>query len=410
MRSNITFMLAIIVILFSNTIFSQGYPNYKGGLKIKLDEDGEKYLRTILWGQMQTSYDKNADKEVDKLSFSLRRIRVIMYSQMSDDFLILTHFGLNNMNADNISPTGKSESSQLFLHDAWVQYRLYKTHHIGFGLHYFNGISRLNNQSTLNFLTLDNNRQSWSTLGLSDQFARHLGMFFKGTFGKLRYQLAINESITNTLDIRDVTKVKDTVIYSGRKSLGSASSGKNYAGYFSYNIFDKESDFLPFRVGSYLGEKRIFNVGAGFFYHPKGSAISKVGTKEITGVDVSIFAIDTFLDFPLGSNNSAITFYGVFQKNNYGRNYLYSAYGTGSMIYGHIGYLLPRENKNNKLQPYISFANNNYDASFDSKNILGIGLNYYMSGHHSKLTLEYKNQTFGSEEHNVITLQAMIYI
>ena len=51
-------------------------------------------------------------------------------------------------------------------------------------------------------MTLDNNRQSWSTLGLSDQFARHLGVFAKGELGKLQYQVSINDAITNGLDNR----------------------------------------------------------------------------------------------------------------------------------------------------------------------------------------------------------------
>ena len=98
------------------------------------------------------------------------------------DFLILTHFGLNSLNANNMTPIGTGERSQLFFHDVWGQYSLSKNHAIGGGLHYWNGISRANNQSTLNMLTLDNQRQSWATLGLSDQFARHIGIYLKGSF------------------------------------------------------------------------------------------------------------------------------------------------------------------------------------------------------------------------------------
>jgi hypothetical protein len=44
---------------------------------------------------------------------------------------------------------------------------------------------RLNNQSTLNLMTLDNQRQAWATLGLSDQFARHIGVYAKGALGAI---------------------------------------------------------------------------------------------------------------------------------------------------------------------------------------------------------------------------------
>ena len=148
---------------------AQGSPDYKGGLKIKFDEDGKKYLRLISWAQVQATYNNDPVATASSTSFNLRRARVLMFSQITDKFLILTHFGLNSLNAGTLSPTGKGTGSQIFLHDAWAQYSVGKDHAIGAGLHYFNGISRLNNQSTLNMMTLDNNRQSWATIGLSDQ-------------------------------------------------------------------------------------------------------------------------------------------------------------------------------------------------------------------------------------------------
>src|SRR5690606_19138697 len=129
----------------------------------------------------------------------------------------------------------KGESSQIFFHDVWVQYNVVKGLDIGAGLHYWNGISRLNNQSTLNIMTLDNNRQSWATLGLTDQFARHQGVYFKGGFDKFQYRVAINESLTNTLDSRDITENPGVSLYQGRKLLGSKDAGLNYTGYFEYS-------------------------------------------------------------------------------------------------------------------------------------------------------------------------------
>ncbi|MCB0460405.1 MAG: hypothetical protein KDC74_10385, partial [Flavobacteriaceae bacterium] len=279
---------------------------------------------------------------------------------------------------------------------------------IGGGLHYFNGISRLNNQSTLNFMTLDNNRQSWSTLGLTDQFARHVGAFAKGKFGKLQYRVAINDALTNGLDTRDPYDTNGAAVYAGKRLLGSKDAGKVYAGYFDYNILDQESNFLPFKVGSYLGTKKVFNIGAGFFLHPNGSVVADNGS--LKGDDVSIFAIDAFYDAPVGSDNSAVTAYATYQSNNYGENYMFSAYGTGSMLYSHVGYLIGGDKTKTRFQPYLSYGSNSYDATDDNMNVLGVGINAYMSGHNSKLTLEYKNQKFGDSKTGALTLQAMIYL
>lgn len=387
---------------------AQSSPDYTGGLKMKLNDDGSKYLRVISWAQMQATYNDDVPDNTSKTSFNLRRARVLMFAQINKKFLILTHFGLNSLNSSTLSPVGKGDGSQLFFHDVWAQYSVGKDHVIGGGLHYFNGISRLNNQSTLNMMTLDNNRQSWSTIGLSDQFARHLGIFAKGKFGKLQYRVAINDAVTNGLDAR-IPENSGAAVYGGKRLIGSRDAGKTYAGYFDYNFLDQESNFLPFKVGTYLGAKKVFNVGAGFFLHPSGSVIAN-GTGELLQQDVKIFAVDAFYDTPLGEDGSAISAYASFQTNDYGKDYLFSAYGTGSMVYGHLGYVFAGEKTKTRFQPYFSYGTNSYDAVDDNRNILGIGANAYLSGNNSKLTLEYKNQKFGDSKTGTLTLQAMIYL
>lgn len=397
--------LIAAVLLLSVKGFSQGSAEYGSGMKFNLDADGKKYMRVIAWGQFWAQYNDNVPDNTESTSFSLRRARIITYAQINDKFMILTHLGLNSLDANNMSPTGKGESSQIFFHEVQVQYSLNKNHALGAGLHYWNGISRLNNHSTLNFMTLDNNRQSWATLGLSDQFARQIGFYAKGTFEKFQYRVAINEAITNGLDAREASM--GYAVYGGRRLMGSKNAGKTYSGYFEYNFLDLESNFLPYKVGSYLGTKRVFNIGAGFYMHPKGAAILD-GT-ELKGENVNIFAVDAFYDAPLGANKGAITAYATYQNNDYGTNYLYNVYGTGSMIYGHVGYMLPTA-KTTKFQPYVSYASNSYDAIDDNRNILGIGANAYMNGHNSKLTLEYKNEKLGDSKTGTVTLQAMIYL
>lgn len=405
--------LGIVLLIFTGffrSSFGQGITNpYQDGMKVKLSEDGMKYFRVISWAQMQGVYNDNVAANTSPINLNLRRARVLMYSQLTKKFLILTHFGLNSLNATTMSPTGKGSGSQLFFHDVWAQYSIGDNHAVGGGLHYFNGISRLNNQSTLNMMTMDNNRQSWSTLGLTDQFARHLGAFAKGAFGRLQYRIAVNDVATNNLDERDPS-VTNGAVYGGKRMLGSKDAGFAFSGYFDYHFLDKESNFLPYKVGSYLGAKKILNVGAGFFIHPNGAVIATDTIGGITGQNVTLFAGDVFFEMPIGTNGSAFTAYATYQYNNYGENYLYSAYGTGSMIYSHLGYVIPGDKSKTRFQPYVSFANNTYDASNDARTIFGGGINAYFTGHQSKLTLDYKNQQFGASQANVVTLQAMIFL
>lgn len=414
MKNKYSFLLSFffLVALLAN---AQGSTEYTGGMKVKLNEDGSKYFRIISWAQVWAQHSDNqtlnsfGNPESD-LDFSMRRARVLMYAQISNKFLILTHFGLNSQNANNMHPVGKNDSSQLFFHDVWGQWSLNDNHAVGGGLHYWNGISRLNNQSTLNMLTLDNNRQSWSTLGLSDQFARHMGVYFKGSFDRLQYRVSINESLNNGLDVGGIPAINNAT-YNGRAILGGKEAGKNYAGYFDYHFLDQESNFLPYKVGSYIGGKKIFNLGAGFFYQPNGS-VSIDGRGSFQGENVTIFAIDAFYDAPLGDKGAAITAYATYQNNDYGTNFtLGQTYETGSMYYTHVGYVLPSTNEKYKIQPYVSLSHRFIEATNDNASRYGIGGNLYLSGHHSKLSLEYSNQKYADlSAVGTVTLQAMIYL
>lgn len=404
------YLSLIFTLCISIFAFSQSSPDYNGGFKIKFNEDGSKYLRAISWVQGQVNTDFDPADDTEKTTFQMRRARVLLFSQITPKFMILTHFGVNSLNSSTISPTGKGDGSQIFMHDAWAQYNISKAITIGAGLHYFNGISRLSNQSTLNMLTLDNNRPSWATLGLTDQFARHVGVFAKGTLGKkFQYQVAINDAMINGLDTREPT-AGGAAVYGGKRLLGSKDAGKNYAGYFQYGFLDQESNFLPFKVGTYLGAKKIFNIGAGFFIHPSG-AVTVDTSGNYNGEDVNIFAVDAFLEMPLSSNNSAVTAYAVYQNNDYGSDYMYgSTYGTGNMMYGHAGYVIPGAKDKIRFQPYVSYLNQSFDAIDESKSRLGVGVNGYLSGNNCKLTLEYYKEKLGDSKTNMLNLQAMIYL
>jgi hypothetical protein len=254
-------------------------------------------------------------------------------------------------------------------------------------------------------MTLDNNRQSWATLGLSDQFARHLGIYLKGKIGRLQYRVAYNEANASTLDNRDPL-IDGTTVYGGRAILGSGEAGKVFQGYFDYNFLDEESNFLPYKVGTYLGSKRVFNIGAGFFNHSNG-----VVEANGEGADVTIFAVDAFYDAPLSGNNDAITAYAVYQNNDYGENFLLGPYSSGSMFYTHVGYLIPGDKTKARFQPYVSYNNSQVDAIDDNSTRLGIGGNIFLTGHHSKISIEYANTKFGNADATgLLTIQAMIFL
>ena len=133
-------------------------------MKVCLNEDGSKYFRFITWHQFWLQVNDNNSGSLKygeplgtSVDFGLRRSRLLLYTQLNDRFLILTHFGFNNQNAFSGGYLGTdAKKPQLYMHDAWTEYKVWDEYlSLGFGLHYWNGISRLSSASTLNFLNLD---------------------------------------------------------------------------------------------------------------------------------------------------------------------------------------------------------------------------------------------------------------
>ncbi|MGB5393198.1 MAG: hypothetical protein WBN16_03055 [Lutimonas sp.] len=401
------FLLFFIAFFIIQLLQAQLSPDYKGGFVFKLDDDGKKVMGISTWGQFQTIYENKVPEDVNHFTFNLRRARLNSYFKINDDFLIVTQIGLNNLNSQNLSPSGEGDGSQIRLHDFYGQYNLNKEHSIGAGLHFFNGISRLNSFSATSSLALDNNRQSWATLGLSDQIGRHLGIYAKGYFGKFTYRVSVNDVEKNGLDQR-TPEVNGPSVYGGRRILGSKEAGFSYGGYFEYCFKEMETSMLAFKTGTYLGSKEVFNIGAGFYLHPNGAVISDEPGIYI-GEDVKIYALDAFYDKPIGQNGAALTAYAVLQNQDYGRDYLFLAYSTGSMFYTHWGYLFPGKEDQLRFQPYAHFAINKVDATPENRNKYGIGINALLSGKNLKFTLEYLHEDW-INSNDFVTLQAQIVL
>lgn len=375
-------------------------------LTLKLDESGNKYIRFLTWHQFWVRSTQNNPNSVDitgqpsdnTFDIGLRRSRVLMFAQVSPRFLILTHFGINNQTFRNGGITGANgKKPQLFMHDAWTEFKVADELYLGSGLHYWNGISRMTNASTLNFLAIDAPIFNWATIELTDQFARQFGVYAKGKIGGFDYRLALNKPFAAG---RLAEELPDDGV--ARNVLNDNLAVQ---GYVNYQFFDKESNKLPYFVGTYMGAKKIFNIGAGFHYHPEATAVREAGQSEAELKNMSLFAVDAFVDMPLGSGG--ITAYSVFYNYNFGDNYLRNVgimnisggggnsqptIGTGSIFYTQAGYAFKKFQNGTQFQPFAAFTYKNFEALNDPSSQFDIGANYFISGHHAKITLQYSQR------------------
>jgi len=445
MKNLILYVAAGLVLCCTGrSALAQGSPLYGAGMKVPLNEDGTKYIRFITWHQVWIRYNENNagslrnNERVDEtVDFGLRRSRFLTYAQLSDRFLILMHFGINNQSAVSGGLlSGDGKKPQLFIHDAWVEYKvLDQKLYLGAGLHYWNGISRLSSASTLNFLAYDAPIFNWPTIDAIDQFARMLGVYAKGKLGKLDYRVAVNDPfLTNTAEA-----LGPEANYNPRNNK------KVYQGYFNYQFLEQESNLLPYYVGTYLGSKRVFNLGAGFMHNPEGmwrmtgTALAPDTVQE----DITLLGADAFLDLPLNKESgTAFTAYAVYYNYDFGRRNVrnigilnpatgggslrgnaFPLVGTGEIGYAELGYLLPRNvlGEKARLQLYAAYSYGSLEGVRDSSGekvpvkVLDVGANLLLEGHHAKLTLNYRHRPDFTNPDDLtyrpeVTLQAMIYL
>ncbi len=424
--------------LLSFFAFSQGSPDYGGGMKFNINPEGTKYMRFIAWNQiwLRSSQmnpgtmigDEGISQQED---IGLRRLRLLAYAQISPRYMIVTHIGINNQTFINGGASGSSgtggygngKKPGLFFHDAWNEYAVVLPKEdkpfslsMGAGLHYYMGLSRMTMSSTLNYMTIDAPIFNWPLIENSDQFARQIGVFAKGKYNRIEYRFSINKPFaTNQIPV----DVADEAVARAVDNNNNAHWSK--AGYVEYQFFDKESNFLPFKVGTYLGAKKMLNIGAGFYTAPSSTKTSVNGETERHATN--LFSGDVFLDLPIGNKEKKMAFtgYSVFYSYDFGPNYLRNIgimnegvrntqytgsealagpgnlqpmIGTGSIWYTQAGVLLPNANEKPKvrIQPFAAYTYKNFDALEKASNQFDFGTNFFLDGHHAKITAQYSNR------------------
>jgi hypothetical protein len=436
---------SILATLLCLTSLAQGSEDYGSGLKLNMDEDGEKYVRFILWNQIWFQYQENnpgtlvnGQPQTHTWDIGARRLRLFMYAQISPRYSIVAHIGINNQTfatgggsgTSGTGPYGAGKKPQLFFHDAWNEFAVIpafdlktgeenkNTLYLGAGLHYWWGISRLTSGSTLNFLAIDAPIFNWPLIEVSDQFGRQYGVYAKGHLNRLNYTVSLNKPFATNLEpVYDGLKNQPVAIDNNGDSKPALQA------YADYQFLEKESNKFPYRVGTYIGTKRVFNLGAGFLHTQDGTkSVEADGTFQKH--DITLWSVDAFADLPFGDpkKNMAITAYAVYYNYDFGPNYWRTValmntgtsfdpalppgertlngpgngrmlLGTGDLIYTQAGWLLPRfTNSKLRLQPFGAMTWKKLDYLDSTGNYWDVGANFFIDGHHAKITTQYSTR------------------
>jgi hypothetical protein len=413
---------ALVAILISNVFipgtFAQSELN-QPNLRFYLSDDKSSYAGAVFVNQIWTRYIwNNPDAQGNNLGgdfdIASRRARAIFYTYLYDKVFMYTMFGAD---AISFKQQGKPVVS---LYNAEVEYIFIKEKfHLGFGLNTWNGVSRYNNCKLLEFLVVDNPGFAFPVGGRHDRFGRQLGIYAKGTLNKLHYRLVLVKPFSYGMVQDDDIIDSPNEYFRGTTEI--ANDNLALKGYFAWHFIDKEGTLMPYMTMNNLGRAKLFNVGVGFYYHPDA-----MGTIQNSNIlkkhDIFLFAIDAFLDIPL-KRGAALTSYLGFNSFDFGPDYIRSAakmnisgndtqlpidqgagnseweVATGKYIRGELGYLLPGKGMKNRFQPYGAFTWKNFDALDEASMQYDVGINWLISGHNLKWTLQYSTRPiYGMED------------
>lgn len=386
MKRNVLFFISV---LFSISCNAQS-------LFYKFDEAGDTYIRGSFRGQFWARYIEtnpgtaiNGEPINHSFDVSIRRYRIGFQSQIKKKWFLFMLFGNNNLNQKTL------RNNDFRLLDLSVEYTFSEKFTLGVGKIIFGGAGRFVQFSNGSMLNLDPAVHQLFTLNQYDDIGRNLGIFAKGQLGKIDYTFSL----------------QSPTYHEGSKNSPRLHSSS----YIKYEFLDNESNRNPYSggVGTYIGTKKVLNIGFGYNYQPK--MMYKEDKNEISFEDYTNFGIDLFVDLPISAKNEAITAYlgynSIHYKENYVRNIAvnsifdnagtsfngggnaYPIMGTGNTLLFQFGYLFGKSEKNNvRFQPNFGWKYADFQGLNQSANSYSFGLNTYFNGHKSKLSFSYDSR------------------
>lgn len=374
-----------------------------------MSEDGKEFIKFTFLNQTWLRYtDANPGTTVNGYAkdqifdIGLRRTRMQLFGQLSPRVFFYTQFGMNNFTYNSKQYQGA------FFHDAVSEFIVNeKWLSIGAGLTGWSGLSRYASPSVGSILSADAPLYQQTTNGATDQFLRKLSMYAKGKVGKLDYRLAISKPMAIQNAVYTVSPL------SVNSEFSPYPAKLQSQGYFMYQFLDQEENKTPYTTGTYLGKKKIFNLGAGFIYQPD-AMWNLNASGDTVNSNLILLGLDVFADIPVNKEKGN-AFTGYFAANYFdlGNNYVrnigvmnpangtsgsstfngagnaFPIIGTGSTFYVQLGYLMKKELLGKgTLQFYGASQISDFDRLNEMMVMYEGGVNWLIQGNHqSKITL-----------------------
>jgi hypothetical protein len=402
-------LILLFIILNTISVLAQEKPFNV----VNITSDGSKYIKfgmnLQIWGRY-TELNPNSKigtTEVDDAyDIVIRRLRLQAMGMLTDNIFFHLQLGQNNINfTQNNGPS----NAPLSVMDALGEYHFSDQLHIGGGLtSWGSGTTRYSSNSSATQLSLDTPMYQ-QIANISSTFGnRNLSIYAKGYLGDLSYRVAVTNPYRNT----------NTAI-GFNATVSPETPRAQFAGILTYHFLEKEQNLEAYNRGTYLGTKKVFNLGLG--YMTQANAMWRLdpdGSGLVHHDDMKVLGLDVFYDSPIGNNGSAITAYAAYNNAQYGKNYTqfisipnpaiadptllngsgsgFIGVGTGNIYYAQVGYLFKNSDnaaKKGRFQLYLAAQVADLEALNSPMAMYEIGANYYTTGTFGpKFSLNYQNR------------------
>lgn len=410
----------IVIALLCVVVYAAGTPLRAQDAKIYLGSDSTKYLKINFLNQVWLRFNQsnpgtvfNGEAADNTFDIGLRRTRLVLQSQLNNRAYLFFQIGMNNFNS--AFAVGGNRKSAVFIHDALAEYRVSDNREVilGGGLTIANGLSRFSQPSVGTIMTTDVPVTAQATVDQTDEFSRKLTLFARGQVGPIDYRVCLSDPFPIN---SNGTQPPSINTYSQFTPMGHSLQQQAYV---AWQFFDHEPHTTPYMQGTYLGDKKVFNIAAGIVRQPR--AMWRLGNNADTVYeDMTLACIESFYDAPISTDGVALSAYAGFFHYNYGQNYLrfnglmnpatgtsstigmqgagpthgnaYPMFGTGNAVYSQCGLFVPNVIGSAGLLPYASLFYANWDRVTLPTAVISAGCSVLFDKHRSKLSLDLQNR------------------
>ena len=359
----------------------------------------EHKLKAGLW--LQTWYQfvedgKNNGNE-NLHDFMLRRFYFYLKGEATPQLGFFAHIASDRIGQDNLDSPGQGLGSGIAVRDAWIYYNFNESFKVQMGRMYPPFTRNYGTTSTRALLPIDLPFTQGGVRGgifYASKVGRDDGVVLWGNpfAGLLQYRFGISEGVEGA------ENPDDSLRFTGRLSL---------------NLLEPETSW--FNQGTYLGKKKVLAIGAGFDRQDD----LRLTTEQR---DNTAWTVDIFFDHPVGEG--ALTVEAAYiDVKNVTQNLPFTRLVKGNdahIYYIQGGYLIPGKIGPGRIQPYFRYERLAVDEKSNTA-FPSVGVNYYLTGHDAKLTLDWTlvDQREGvrnfqgnasGEDQNLITLQFQVGI